>query len=138
MIKFVISIMATLIFSGCETNAEISSSYSPVINSCSGQLAKPRSDKQINDSPSPWCISSAIYPFGAHQDKVEGFVLVNFSVTKSGEVTNIRVLESEPEGIFDQAAIDSLKRSFYVPSSRAFNEVTRRIVFKIAKTDVQP
>ncbi|MFL0801198.1 MAG: energy transducer TonB [Agarilytica sp.] len=138
MNRFVVFIVVLLAFVGCENSAEISGYSSPLASSCSGQLAKRRSDVQISDSPSPWCISPAVYPLLAHQGKVEGFVLANFSVSKSGKISNIQVVESQPKGVFDQAAIDSLNNSFYVPSSRSYDGVSRRIVFEIAKTNAQP
>ena len=53
-------------------------------------------------------------------DKVEesvrhchGIVHLRFDVTESGKAKNIRVVESAPDGIFTEAAIDALKCSTF-------------------------
>ena len=50
------------------------------------------------------------YPRKALFDRVEGWVVVEFTIGTQGEVKNPRVVKSEPSGIFDQAALDAVKR----------------------------
>ena len=40
---------------------------------------------------------------------VEGWVRVEFYVTPEGRTERIRVLSSEPAGVFDQAAVDAME-----------------------------
>ena len=47
-----------------------------------------------------------IYPRRAQSRGIEGYVIVEFTVTKNGSVRNPLVIESQPEGIFDRAAMD--------------------------------
>lgn len=56
-----------------------------------------------------------VYPDKALQDGVEGFVLVRFNVSEIGAVTGASVLESTPNGTFDQAALEALMMSRYRP-----------------------
>jgi len=48
------------------------------------------------------------YPYRARQRRVEGRVKVRFLVQTDGSVSRITILESEPEGTFDQAVIDAV------------------------------
>jgi protein TonB len=46
---------------------------------------------------------------------IEGYVVVEFTVTKLGTVRDPRVVEAQPEGIFDQAAMDAVLKFKYKP-----------------------
>ncbi len=48
----------------------------------------------------------------------EGFVLVEFTVTTRGTVTNIRVLESEGGKDIEHAALEAIKSYRYAPAIR--------------------
>jgi protein TonB len=55
------------------------------------------------------------YPRRAAQRGLEGYVVVEFTVTSLGTVTNPIVLEAEPPGVFDKAALDAVKKFKYKP-----------------------
>lgn len=56
-----------------------------------------------------------IYPRRAQSRGIEGYVIVEFVVTKSGSVRDAKVVESNPESIFDQAAMDAALKFKYKP-----------------------
>ena len=58
---------------------------------------------------------AAIYPRRAQSRGIEGFVIVEFIVTKTGAVTNAVVVKAEPEGVFDRAALDAVAKFKYKP-----------------------
>lgn len=58
---------------------------------------------------------AAVYPRRALQRGIEGYVDVEFTVSKLGSVTNPKVIQASPEGIFDQAAIDATLKYKYKP-----------------------
>jgi len=58
---------------------------------------------------------SAVYPRRAQARGIEGFVIVEFTVTKTGAVTNPMVIDAEPQGIFDRAALDAVVKFKYKP-----------------------
>ena len=58
---------------------------------------------------------SAIYPRRAQSRGIEGFVIVEFIVTKTGAVSNAKIIQAKPEGIFDRAALDAVAKSKYKP-----------------------
>ena len=77
-----------------------------------------------------------IYPRRAQQRGIEGYVIVEFTVSKLGTVVNPVVVEAEPANIFDQAAINAAMKFKYKP--RVVNGepmevagVQNRITFKI-------
>jgi protein TonB len=47
--------------------------------------------------------------------KTSGYVLVRFNVSESGRVTEVVVLESTPQGVFDEAAMDAVRKWIYEP-----------------------
>lgn len=57
----------------------------------------------------------AVYPRRALQRGIEGYVVVEFTVTKQGTVRDPYVVEAQPEHIFDQAAIDAVLKFKYKP-----------------------
>jgi TonB family protein len=56
------------------------------------------------------------YPSGALRKKVQGTVEVGYLVTAKGAVTDIRVLDANPTGIFEAAATSAISRLRYKPS----------------------
>lgn len=56
-----------------------------------------------------------IYPRRAQSRGIEGFVIVEFIVTKNGSVREPKVVQSEPAGIFDRAAMDAAMKFKYKP-----------------------
>lgn len=58
---------------------------------------------------------SPVYPRRALSRGIEGYVIVEFTVTKQGTVRDPKVLKAEPESIFDRAAMDAAKKFKYKP-----------------------
>lgn len=55
------------------------------------------------------------YPRRAQSRGIEGYVIVKYTVTKQGTVKDAVVVEAQPEGIFNKAAIKSALRYKYKP-----------------------
>ena len=55
------------------------------------------------------------YPQRAANRGIEGYVVVEFTVTKLGTVSNPRVVEADPPGVFDRAALKAAARFKYKP-----------------------
>ena len=77
---------------------------------------------------------AAIYPRRALVRGIEGYVVLEFTVTRAGGVHDPKVIEANPPRIFDQAAIDAVRQFRYIP--RVVNGepvqvtgVTNRIAF---------
>ena len=55
------------------------------------------------------------YPAAAIARQQEGFVIVEFDVSETGNVINPEILVSVPEGVFDRASLRALERWRYQP-----------------------
>jgi protein TonB len=55
------------------------------------------------------------YPERAKQQRIEGWVDVEFTITPAGTVQDARVLEAQPPFVFDRAALDAIRRWRYNP-----------------------
>jgi TonB family protein len=78
----------------------------------------------------------ANYPPRAVRRNIEGFVIVKFTVTKSGDVENIQITQAEPEGMFDESVMAAVKK--YKFQARVVNgepvetkDVEKKVVFKL-------
>ncbi len=47
--------------------------------------------------------------------KTKGYVVVRFSIGVNGRVSNLEVVESEPKGVFDEAAQNAVRKWVYEP-----------------------
>jgi protein TonB len=56
-----------------------------------------------------------VYPRRALQRGIEGYVIVEFTVTKAGAVRDPFVVEADPPGIFDNAAMKAALKFKYKP-----------------------
>lgn len=54
-----------------------------------------------------------IYPRRAQSRGIEGFVIVEFTVAKNGAVKNPTVVDAQPEGIFEKAALEAAAKFKY-------------------------
>jgi protein TonB len=55
------------------------------------------------------------YPESALAQKIAGSVLVQYTVDEKGETRDLKVLESNPPGVFDRAATNAIRRWRYAP-----------------------
>lgn len=55
------------------------------------------------------------YPDRAASRGIEGYVIMEFTITETGGVANIVVVEASPPGMFDRAAIRAMERWKYKP-----------------------
>jgi protein TonB len=74
------------------------------------------------------------FPERALQQRISGSVTVEFVVAANGETTDVRVVESDPAGVFDRAAIAAVRRWRYEPViiDNVPREVPARTVIRFA------
>ncbi len=61
---------------------------------------------------------------------VSGWVRIECLVTPRGRVREVRVVESQPAGVFDQAALDAMKLARFKPfKSKESRPMTQRLIF---------
>lgn len=84
----------------------------------------------------PFIRVSPRYPRRALERGIEGFVDVNFDITAFGGTSNIRVVNAQPEGTFNSAALKAVRKWKYKPQiidgepQAAFNQ-RERIRFRL-------
>ena len=77
------------------------------------------------------------YPMRAASRKIEGWVKVEFTITETGTVKNAKVVESQPDSIFNRAALKAIARWKFKPKiidGEAFEQRAVQILqFKLSK-----
>ena len=70
------------------------------------------------DSPlTPLAKVPPIYPVRASRRGIEGWVKIEFVVNKSGGVENLKVMDAQPEGVFDKSVVNCLARWKFKPGT---------------------
>ncbi|HUB88321.1 MAG TPA: energy transducer TonB [Dyella sp.] len=76
------------------------------------------------------------YPATALRNNQEGWVDVQYTVNADGSVSNISVTSAEPRHVFDNAAIDALRRAKFSPAMRNGTAIAsqqqKRIEFRLS------
>jgi len=49
-----------------------------------------------------------VYPPAAKAEGIEGYVVIRYDVTAEGAVINAEVVEADPQGVFEEAALASI------------------------------
>ncbi len=80
--------------------------------------------------------SQPTYPRNAIRMGREGFVVVEFDVDSDGSVLDPYVLESEPTGVFERAAIKAVRKWLFTPPtyngvSVKINDVRAKVIFAL-------
>lgn len=55
------------------------------------------------------------YPVAAAKRGIEGFVIVEYTVTKKGSTSDLKILEANPANVFERAALAAASRFKYKP-----------------------
>lgn len=75
----------------------------------------PRIAPLADGDPLPVVKVSPVYPDRARAQGAEGYVLVEFTIDALGRVVDVRVIEAQPRGLFERAAMDAVRRFRYKP-----------------------
>ena len=67
------------------------------------------------------------FPLEARKQGLEGWVDLQFLVNADGSVGDVTVVGAQPVGIFEQAALDAVRRWRYQPVMRAGQGVSQRV-----------
>jgi protein TonB len=78
------------------------------------------------------------YPMKARQRGLEGWVVLEFTITPAGTIKDAKVLQAQPPGVFDEAAVRAVTRWKYNPKIEGGVAVERpgikvRLDFKLDK-----
>jgi periplasmic protein TonB len=84
----------------------------------------------LAEDPRPISRENPVYPFEALHRGVQGSVLAEFTVDESGRVTSPRILEAQPPGVFDRAALRALSHWRYEPAGSEPRTMKIKMTFK--------
>jgi periplasmic protein TonB len=73
---------------------------------------------ELDSSLIPLVKIPPLYPIRASRQGIEGFVHVEFIVTKKGLVESIRIIEAQPEKIFDKNVINCVSQWKFKPGTK--------------------
>jgi periplasmic protein TonB len=114
-------------------------------NAASRPAPKPAEPKPAAPKPATPAISPAVlvrsvnprYPTQAQRSRVEGYVVVTFTVEPDGHTSNIRVNDAQPRHVFERAATDAVERWQFTPATRdgvpVASTLTNRINFSLGQ-----
>lgn len=77
-----------------------------------------------------------IYPIQAYNNKIEGWVVITYDISKLGVPFNVRVSKSSISNIFDSSAIDAVKQWRYRPDqtvNEQYKDMRVSLVFSLDK-----
>lgn len=80
----------------------------------------------VNTNVIPLSRINPIYPRRAKMKKIEGYVQAEFTITESGNVKDIEIIKSYPEGIFETSAKRALIRWTFKPKMEKGKAVPQR------------
>ncbi|OCG07098.1 hypothetical protein A9G13_08945 [Gilliamella sp. wkB178] len=89
-------------------------------------------NRQFSATPSPISRNQPEYPRRALDMRLEGYVIAIFDVNSDGRVENIRIVEANPNNIFNRSVITAMKTWKYKPI--AANNLKIKIIFNRDKS----
>lgn len=75
------------------------------------------SEDSVDEPPKALKRVTMEYPKQAKKMGISGYVLMNLLIGKEGEVESVKVLESEPAGMFDDVAVEGIRAWKFKPAS---------------------
>ncbi|WP_444893987.1 energy transducer TonB [Microbulbifer sp. TRSA001] len=112
-------------FSGCTSNS-VSFSGCTSYEQCPKMIYSLKASDESREAakqkgePVPLFSTPPIYPLQAVEEKIEGFVVVEFNVDVDGQVTDPKVVNSNPAGVFDESALAAVMHTRYEPLDQKY------------------
>ena len=74
-------------------------------------------DDSVDVAPRPIAQGPMIYPTRAKAQGITGYVVLSLLISPTGQVEKVKVLESQPSGIFDDTAVAGVQGWRFEPAS---------------------
>lgn len=84
-----------------------------------------------NRPPRAIQVVSPTYPQSAQARGIEGFVVLEVVVSERGQVVEAKVVSAQPQGLFDQVAIEAVRKWTFEPGLENGKTVVGRIKQKV-------
>jgi protein TonB len=91
-----------------------------------GGLTIGRGGRQQDGELMPLVRIAPQYPMRAAMDGLEGWVKLEFTITESGEVADVKVTEAKPRRVFNREAIRAIRKWRFKPKMVNGKPVSRR------------
>lgn len=105
---------------------------------------EPRAPTAVDVSAGPVLVRPVepVYPNKARRSRVEGHVIVRGTLDESGRIAGLRIVSSEPSGMFDESVLDAVPRWRYRVAPTWFEtndpEVEARVAFRLHPCKLMP
>ena len=76
-------------------------------------------------------VEAPSYPRGAERREIEGYAVVEYTVSAEGVVENVVVVEGQPEGVFDRAVTRAIVGWAFAPAATATEGMQQRFDFSL-------
>ncbi|NBD95880.1 MAG: TonB family protein [Gammaproteobacteria bacterium] len=73
-------------------------------------------DDSVDQPPRPTRQTPLPYPSSARKQGVEGYVVLSLLISAAGEIEKVQVLESQPAGLFEDAAVQGVQNWRFDPA----------------------
>jgi len=94
---------------------------------------------QPNRPPEPISMGGLVFPPDAKAQHLEGYAIVGYDVKADGTVTNVGIVESDPPGVFDEAALTAVRSWRFQPAvqngERVQYHLTSSVHFKLGESE---
>jgi protein TonB len=124
--------VATTSFEAGDSSANFARSFSTDVNMGKMQISG-GSDRDIM----PLVRINPDYPRRAMSRGIEGWVQFEFTITPAGTVSDVKVVDADPKGIFEDAATKAILRWKYNPKVEEGRAVERRGVRVVLRFDLE-
>lgn len=74
------------------------------------------SEGSVDSKPKVSARGAMEYPESAAEDGIKGYVVVNLLVAKDGSVELAKIIESQPEGVFDNTVLNGVRAWRFTPA----------------------
>lgn len=73
-------------------------------------------DDSVDSPPRPTYQAPLQYPRSARASGVEGYVVLSLLISATGEIEKVQVLEAQPSGVFEDAALQGVREWQFEPA----------------------
>lgn len=89
--------------------------------------AEVMSEEQVEQAPRPIALTPPSYPSRARQTGTTGAVTVSFIVDIDGRVADVHVVDAQPPGVFEDSALEAVRRWSFEPGRNGGSPVAVRV-----------
>lgn len=87
--------------------------------------------REVDVPPKAMDVPEPVYPVAARRQGLEGWVRLRLKIDEQGRVSDAEVAESQPEGVFDEAAVEAFRQARFEPARRQGMPVRFEGVFRV-------